>query len=153
MTKRERKKRKRASENTEEHQRRISSETACKRELRILKQRQVKNLSDANENTQETDHSDNKSDAQYVLPKANIISKDECNILNEFCNKIDNIQYNICSVCNEQILSIMLIMGSCHRCHIEKSSPKKFLIENDMNPNDVLNELEGLTEIEKILIT
>ena len=51
MTERERKKRKRASENTEEYQRRILSEITCKRELRILKQRQVKNLSDADEST------------------------------------------------------------------------------------------------------
>ncbi len=152
MTKRERKKRKRASENTEEHQRRISSETACKRELRILKQRQVKNLSDANESTQETDHSDNESDAQHAPPKVNIISKDEHNMLNEFHSKMDNIQYNTCPVCNERISSMTLVMGSCRRCHTEKSSPKKFSMENDMDPGDVPNKLEGLTEIEEMLI-
>ncbi len=73
-------------------------------------------------------------------------------MLNKFYNKIDNIQYNIYPVYNERIPSMTLVMGLCRRCYTEKSSSKKFSIENDMNPDNVPNKLEGLIEIEEMLI-
>ena len=35
---------------------------------------------------------------------------------------------------------------------MEKKSPKKFSADNNMDPGDVPDELEGLTEIEEMLI-
>ncbi len=35
---------------------------------------------------------------------------------------------------------------------MEKKSPKKFSADNNMDPGDVSDELEGLTEIEEMLI-
>jgi len=36
---------------------------------------------------------------------------------------------------------------------MEKTIPNKFSAENNMNPDDVPDELKGLTEVEEMLIT
>ena len=41
----------------------------------------------------------------------------------------------------------------CDRCKKDKSSPKRFSVENDMIPSKVAIELQGLTQIEEILIS
>jgi hypothetical protein len=43
-------------------------------------------------------------------------------------------------------------MGECRRCYNDKTDPKKFSTENNMNPGDLPKELQGLTEIEEMLI-
>jgi len=43
-------------------------------------------------------------------------------------------------------------MGECRRCYSDKGIPKKFSTENNMNPGDLPVELQGLTEIEEMLI-
>jgi len=43
-------------------------------------------------------------------------------------------------------------MGECQRCYSDKGIPKKFSTENNMNPGDLPVELQGLTEIEEMLI-
>jgi hypothetical protein len=40
----------------------------------------------------------------------------------------------------------------CRRCYTEKTEPKKFSAENNMDPGEIPNELKGLTEIEEMLI-
>src|SRR6266496_6042706 len=65
---------------------------------------------------------------------------------------MDNIQYNMCPICNERIPSMTLVNGSCRRCNTEKSNPKKFSSKNNMDPGVVPDELKGLTEIEEMLI-
>ncbi|CAG8830479.1 21829_t:CDS:1, partial [Gigaspora margarita] len=39
-----------------------------------------------------------------------------------------------------------------HRCYNEKTLSKKFLFDNNMDPGEVPEELQGLTEIEEMLI-
>ncbi|RIB19266.1 hypothetical protein C2G38_2182332 [Gigaspora rosea] len=48
--------------------------------------------------------------------------------------------------------TIILIRGMCRRCSTEKTLPKKFSAENNMDPGEIPNELQGLTEVEKMLI-
>src|SRR3954452_22924401 len=65
---------------------------------------------------------------------------------------MNSIEYNGCNVCNERILSIILVKGMCWRYNSEKKLPKKFSAENNMDSGDVPKELQGLTEIEEMLI-
>jgi len=68
---------------------------------------------------------------------------------------MDNISYKLCKVYNERILylpSVSIIQKTCRRCYLEKSISKKFSKENNMNPENMLNELKLLTEIKQMLI-
>ncbi|CAG8823378.1 15573_t:CDS:1, partial [Racocetra fulgida] len=40
----------------------------------------------------------------------------------------------------------------CRHCHTEKTSTKKFSTENNIDPGNVPEELQGFTEIEEMLI-
>ncbi len=79
-------------------------------------------------------------------------SKMDRKLLEKFRNKMDKIQHVVCPVCNECCLSTVIVMGKCRRCHSEKIMPNKFSAENNMDPGNVPNELEGMTEIEEMLI-
>ncbi|CAG8489294.1 8320_t:CDS:2 [Gigaspora margarita] len=48
--------------------------------------------------------------------------------------------------------SVILVMGECCQCYSDKSSPKRFSGENNMDPGEVPEELQGLTEVEEMLI-
>ena len=137
----------------EERNRRFERENARKRENRSRKQRrqepaEIISEDDENlENFQETD----KDESDRPLSD-NMISEDEHKMLKKFWKKMDNIRYNTCPICNERIPSMTLVNGSCRRCNTEKSNPKKFSSENNMDPGVVPDELKGLTEIEEMLI-
>ncbi|CAG8618328.1 300_t:CDS:2, partial [Racocetra fulgida] len=47
---------------------------------------------------------------------------------------------------------LTLVVGKCRHCYTEKKLPKKFSSDNNMDPGDVSEELQGLTEIEEMLI-
>ena len=49
-------------------------------------------------------------------------------------------------------MSITLVQGEYWRCHAEKSTPKRFSLENNMDPGEVPEELKDLSEIEEMLI-
>jgi hypothetical protein len=74
------------------------------------------------------------------------------NLLNEFHSKIDRLGNNHCPKCNERFPSIEIVCGDCCRCHMEKNEVKKFLARNNMNPGDVPEKLQGLIQIEEMLI-
>ncbi|CAG8456679.1 16504_t:CDS:2 [Cetraspora pellucida] len=80
------------------------------------------------------------------------ISKLDRDLLRKFQTKMDKVKYMLCPICNESFLSIVLVMEECRRCYSEKTLPKKFSKENDMNSGEVLEELQGLTEIKEMLI-
>ncbi|CAG8781808.1 19739_t:CDS:2, partial [Gigaspora rosea] len=52
----------------------------------------------------------------------------------------------------EYFLSIVLAGGMCYHCKGEKTLPKKFSAENNMDPGKIPEELQGLTEVEEMLI-
>ncbi len=43
-------------------------------------------------------------------------------------------------------------MKECQHCYNDKNTSKKFSTENNMNPENLSEELQGLTKIEKMLI-
>src|SRR5205823_4880137 len=58
-----------------------------------------------------------------------------------------------CLVCNERFLPINLVVREfCRRCYADKNPVKKFSAANNMDPGDVPEELQDLTEIEEMLI-
>ncbi|CAG8662210.1 32286_t:CDS:2, partial [Gigaspora margarita] len=67
-------------------------------------------------------------------------------------HKINKFVHKLCPTCNEHFPSIKLVQGECHHCYNDKNIPKKFSAENNMDPGDVPKELQGLTEIEEMLI-
>ena len=86
--------------------------------------------------------------------RSNTISENESTLLQNFRSKVDNIECKVCPTCNERIPAMTIIKstGISRRCHTEKSSEKKFSAENYMDPGEVPDELQGLTEIEEMLI-
>jgi hypothetical protein len=74
-------------------------------------------------------------------------------ILQKFRNKMDKLKHVFCPICKECCPSIVLVKGNCHRCHMEKSLFKKFSADNNMDPGEVPEELQDLTEIEEMLIS
>src|SRR4051794_38728929 len=83
---------------------------------------------------------------------ADTLSKSDIGLLKKFRNKVDKFKHTLCPVCNESFPSIVLVVGECRRCYTEKASPKKFSAENNMDPGEVPEELQGLSEIEEMLI-
>ena len=82
-------------------------------------------------------------------------NRDEKEALRKFRDKVDNFRSYLCPICNEKFPSIVLVNGECRRCYNECSEegyPKKFSAGNMMDPGEVPEELQGLTEIEEMLI-
>jgi len=60
--------------------------------------------------------------------------------------------HKLCPEYNECFPFIELIKGVCRYCYYDKNVIKKISAENNMDPGDVLKELQRLTEIEEMLI-
>ena len=71
--------------------------------------------------------------------------------MQKFRDKMDKFHHVFCPICKECYPSMVLVQGECRRCNAEKK-PNKFSVSNNMDPGDVPNELQGLTEIEEMLI-
>lgn len=168
---RERKKRKITTETTEERQSCNSRESKRKREMRARvrscpiqtrpkarpqkrRTRPVVEPPNDNEQTQQetAQRNNGNSGIQSTSLSSNTINKEEQELLLKFRKKMDDIQYGLCSVCNERIPSMKLIREKCKRCHTESTVPKKFSEANCMDPRDVPEELKELSEIEEMLI-
>jgi len=80
------------------------------------------------------------------------INEYERHFLQNFRYKMDDIWYNVYPIYNKRIPGMILFEGMCRRCHREKSIPKKFSKENNMDPGELPKQLKGLTEIEEMLI-
>jgi len=82
-----------------------------------------------------------------------VLSKSEKVLLRKFRDKVDKLQHSLCLVCNKSFPSITLIKGECcHHYYNEKNFIKKFSSSNDMNPGEMPKELQGLIELEEMLI-
>ncbi|CAG8581678.1 16756_t:CDS:2 [Gigaspora rosea] len=105
------------------------------------------------ENTMTTPQSNENVEEINVEPlSSTTLSELEQEMLQKFRTKIDKFQNTLCPVCNEYFPSVVLVKGMCRWCHSEKILPKKFSAENNMDPGEIPHELEGLTEIEEMLI-
>ncbi len=61
---------------------------------------------------------------------------------------------NNCTVCHERRLEMPMFQktGVCRRCHFDKSNIKMFSNENNMNPGQVLVQLQNLSVVEQQLM-
>ena len=83
-----------------------------------------------------------------------ILSKSDRFQLQKFHDKMDELKYSFCPVCNKSFPSIVILNEECcHHCYNEKEYPKKFSAENNIDPGNVPEELQELSEIEEMLIT
>ena len=99
----------------------------------------------------DTDNLDMDESTIHARPAATEISKDELISIRNFRTRMNNIQHKLCPICQERIPSMVLVNGICRRCNKEKGT-KRFSENNDMDPGKVPEELQGLTEIEEMLI-
>ena len=125
-----------------------------KRTAHARKNEQKRRQEDVEQNIgdNESEGDNDNSNVHISLNPATMISKDEHRLLQNFRNKMDNICYKLCTICNERIPSMTLIKKMCRRCYTEKIEPKKFSVRNNIDPGKVPDELQGLTEIEEMLI-
>lgn len=65
---------------------------------------------------------------------------------------MEEIEYKLCSECNERIPSMTFVKGMYRQCYKEGGTIKKFFKKNNIDLGDVPEELQDLTEIEEILI-
>ena len=71
-------------------------------------------------------------------------------LMTQFYHYFDKLKIDHCSVCKEAWFDIS--KGVCTRCKRDKLLPKKFSAENFMIPSPVPPELQGLTQVEEMLI-
>ena len=72
-----------------------------------------------------------------------------------FHAKMSSLSYCHCSCCNESFPSIKLTSGdsACSRCSRDKQEPKLYSAANNMDPGSVPPALQGLTQVEEMLIS
>ena len=98
---------------------------------------------------------DKRLNRQVQQPTDNFqpLSESDRKLLSKFRTEVNKLEYEICPVCNERFPSITLVLGMCRHCYNKKNDLKKFSAANNMDPDDVPEELKGLTEIEEMLIS
>jgi hypothetical protein len=158
----ERRSEKISNENLEERETRLNREKKQKRESRarnkenrqVLTQRHINiQHNETVARNQEITQRDNDNLPINVTPlSATTISEKVHRILQDFRDKMDNIWYNSCPVCNERTPSMQIVKEMCRRYYTEKSPIKKFSAGNNMDPGEMPEELKGLSEIEEMLI-
>ncbi|CAG8622461.1 21469_t:CDS:2 [Cetraspora pellucida] len=135
-------------------------ETVKKRETRLRRDRERKRqkrtkhaLESVNEHLNHQNEVSNQNiNIPHVEPLS-VLAESDQNLLQNFRAEINKLTNTLCLVCNERFPSIELIKEECCRhCYYDKNVIKKFSKENNMDPGDVPEELQGLTEIEKMLI-
>ncbi|CAG8503777.1 4193_t:CDS:2 [Paraglomus occultum] len=97
-------------------------------------------------------HEHGNTQQTFELPPAAKLSMADQKLLKDFHKRMDKLQHVVCPVCNESCPSIVLVKGKCQRCYSEKIMPNKFSADNNMDPGDIPEELQDLTEIEEMLI-
>ena len=81
--------------------------------------------------------------------------KSVVNKISAFHTKMSQCTFNICSTCSESVLLLAsrTSQSECSRCSRDEKSPKLYSVDNNMHPGDVPPELQGLTQVEEMLIS
>lgn len=117
-----------------------------------------------NETTKQGQNSNRKN--KYRLKRAehnmNNNDDDHVNIVDDVERAMKSIKafeevqmaytFNTCTICQECRLNMKMKYGICTRCYKDKNQVKMFSKENNMNPDDVPEELKGLSIVEEQLI-
>lgn len=125
---------KRASENAQQREKRLSNNRVRKQNRRF------------------TDHTNHQDATRSQVIDDHCLPEYDRKLLHSFRSKIDKLSNNLCPVCNECFPSIEIVQGECCRCYMEGNEVKKFSTKNNMDPGEVPKELRGLTQIEEMLI-
>ena len=77
--------------------------------------------------------------------------------MNIFHTRQSKWEHRLCIVCHELWPTRVCLKGDesayqCTRCKRDKGEPKLYSVENDMHPGDVPSCLQGLTQVEEMLI-
>ena len=74
---------------------------------------------------EQDEHNTTDTEPQVRPALFSTISENEHSLLQKFRSKVDKIESKSCPICNERILSMVLIKGMmCHHCYMKKNSPK-----------------------------
>ena len=76
------------------------------------------------------------------------------NKMHAFHTKMSQCTLHFCTTCCESVLSLapQTLQSECSRCSRDKGNPKLYSVHNNMDPGHVPTELQGLTQIEEMLI-
>ncbi len=148
----------------------LSQETAEKRQERLEKKIANKNKQLCEETVEKRQqrlakmraHATKQSSSQTVKERQEKLIDSPIHEQTHAKNNIDmfhkcnNYNVNQCSVCWEawptKVKPRMTNKYQCSRCTNDKERPKRFSKENDMIPSVVSSQLEGLTQVEEMLI-
>ena len=153
-----RKRKEREMETLEERKMRLQKDKRLKSQRKkinqqraiIIEQNQNESRSIQQSNSDAQQRDDN-AQQEFEQSSASELSRTDQRLLQKFRNKMDKFHHVSCPICKECYPSMVLVQGKCRRCNAEKK-PNKFSASNNMDPGDVPNELQGLTEIEEMLI-
>ncbi|CAG8818569.1 27104_t:CDS:2, partial [Gigaspora margarita] len=81
-----------------------------------------------------------------------LLAKSNRKLLKKFQTKINKFKNKLCLMCNEYFPLIKLVKNEYCYCYCEKTIPKKFSDDNNMDPGNIPEELQDLTKVEKMLI-
>ncbi|RIB17779.1 hypothetical protein C2G38_2186428 [Gigaspora rosea] len=160
----ENKKKKRVSETEEQCKNRPrEKEQRCKQ--RAMQKEITREVADEQSGNQETTihpqqetiiHPQQETIIHLQVPSVSVetelLPEFDRKLLQKFRSKINKFEHKLCPICNECFPSIKLVMGECRRFYNDKTIPKKFLSENNIDPGDAPKELKGFTEIKEMLI-
>ncbi|CAG8753569.1 12071_t:CDS:1, partial [Rhizophagus irregularis] len=149
-----------AAEMNEQHETRLSYYRERRNYLKNIQNTTDQDLNSQRQQPQQKsqDSGADGADGAEIRVAADALSESDQNLLKKFRDKVDKFKHAVCPTCKESFPSIVLIKGECRRCHSEtiflknKNLPKKFSADNNMNPGEVPDELQGFTEIEEMLI-
>lgn len=148
----ERKRAKLAMETDEQREKRLNDSRKRRTYLNNLGRNQDQDLNPQQLPQQNSGQAHSGTGTRDKPLPADELSGFERDLLKKFRSKVDKLKHTLCPTCNESFPSITLVKGECRRCHAEKASPKKFSAENNMDPGEVPDELQDLTEVEEMLI-
>ena len=148
----EEEKKNRLENDRENKERRRENEYELDRQNRIENMRNYKSTRRNNKSAIQKDASDQRHcDDKF---KATPLKEFLPNPIIEFAEKMNNIQLNLCAICQERRPNLPVNQsGVCSRCQNDRQGTVKlFGKDNLMDPGAVPSELQGLTQIEEILI-
>ncbi|KAJ3767015.1 hypothetical protein FB446DRAFT_614695, partial [Lentinula raphanica] len=87
------------------------------------------------------------------LPNDSCIDAREVECVKRFINADSSLTYTSCSVCEERDWNMGVREGVCKRCRNDKGDVKKWSKENNTNPSRIPPALQGLTDLEEMMIS
>ncbi|CAG8604102.1 5767_t:CDS:2 [Racocetra fulgida] len=150
----ERKQKKRALETNEQHEERLKCQRIYheknNQNSRVTETHLNQN-NDPQEGCSQNQNSMNTAATNNDEISASVLTESDQDQLKKFRNKMDKLKHNLCTVCKEYFPSIVLVKGKCRQCYNEKTMPKKFSAENNMDLGEVPEELKDIAIDDEII--